>query len=235
MSKIEDYTPPEIQRFMDWLEKETGVAPTVERIVARMGSTWKVTHANERVTYVRDYYAARKGFRTSENALFLNGERIPLRSSSEEYFKLFSGVEPEPDQTKRAQVPEIDVIDSDTWRPAAVEATFHTLRRKLPGVVVGRLKDQYVVQASGSRGTVQMYFVKVGNHWASDPREPLLLVSSEGEDLTWAAEGQIDKIFSLMTGDESEATPASIPIARPRSTPGVSNSVQVRKTTVIRN
>lgn len=236
MSKIEDYTPPAVQQFVDWMAKETGVTPTVERAVHKFGSIWTATHANERVTYVRIFRSRGGRIEMDQNLLYLDGERVPLRDSSEAYFALFNDVDEKPKAKKKAEAPEVVPLEED-WRPALVDSSYRTISKRVSDTIVGMVRDRYVIQGRGPGGVFQVYFAKVGQRWEVDPVEGILFISPDGDDLTWEAGGDLMKAIALlmMGSGESPTADQYTPVGRPKQTPARATSVQVRNTAVIRN
>lgn len=234
----------------------TALAAVVENMTADLaGATvkceqlaadrWRVTAESDRVRMWADYRPLSRGRLQPKNSkLFIDGEEVPRANGYAGLMCLFrnpdgGGWE---DKSATRRVADSREVDPESAPAEVLSALRMVGARKPAGSRVALRRDDifWLVCLENERMQLAMLFAET----VMDPTRPLrdrtvcpaagtwITLSVDGIDHTDAIQGSLEKAFGVVNAHMSDAGPAAV--AREQQA-AVTNSVLVRKTTVIRN
>lgn len=233
------FVPTIVREMSSDLLQATGEQPDVEQLST---GRWRITLANERVRLTIDYRNNGRGkFVWAASTLSVDGKARPLAKNFPDFVRIFR----DPDQgegDELAELPPMPPLRDPSTAPAEVQATYGLLAAKFApagiDVAVGFDGRQWVIGIGERDNGLRCYYVRYGKRrWANSPTTPLQLVA-KGKDMTAEASGALGKAIALlaegMATPTTEAPPSSGAVGKAASG-ARTNSVEVRRATVIRN
>lgn len=121
--------------------------------------------------------------------------------------------------------------------PVIVQRSYSMIIDKLPAdavVTTGSIGDhRWVLAIDLPTSTVRIYYRQHGNRWRNDKRRPFQLIVN-GTDQTDIVGDDMDAMLQMLLGGAAAPAPTSVQsVGRPQDAKAV-NSLQVRRSTVIR-
>lgn len=235
------WRPRIVRKMQDDLERLTGQRPEVTRVAEHL---WRLSLANSRVQLTVDYRAdtVPGPGKWVASTLTVDGQSHVLANDEQHFARIFR----DPDMYAHSprlfpMPPARDVAEA----PASIRHSYTASREKLPpgwGLSLGydASRHRWVMGLTPPGGEqeqegLRWFFAPVPHGWALDVYRPLQVVR-DGEDLSEQAEGDVTAALALLVDGAVKAPPPAggPPVSAARSAPSTPNSVQVRRTTVIR-
>lgn len=219
--------PPTVQAQADILRQ--GLQRDVD--TTRVNKhTWRISAATDRVRVVTDYKLTQGGrVKWLNSTLEVDGQRRPLASNIKELAHIFNN----PDEAPVARLPPMPEATPESEAPPLTRHQYKVLLDKLGhriDIQLGRRGQQWVIGLGDGPTGLRMHCQRSsGGTW-----QMTLQVVVNGEDRTEEAGNDLSKAIALLAGILPEAPTDQPPIDKPAAAT-VTNSVLVRRTTVMRN
>jgi len=238
---IEDM-PDVVHEPYAFLLDKTDVEPVVERSgYGRM----LLTHTGERTRMTIQFRLDGRKWRWEKSRLFIDGKSVDLAKGWDMYVAIFK--DPDngrknytPEGAKKAVIPESAPVD-EKYVPGPVATELRNLRKAVekdgttvvPTVVSN--KNQYLITVDDGDSDRKIVFV-FGFENSLWRITDLVLVNARGYDVSrYVSEQELEEILREILGATKHNSQESyLPGMHQQGPQGVSNSVQVRKSTVFR-
>jgi hypothetical protein len=228
-----DYLPPSVKIVLDELLRLTGQAPQLHRVNKRL---WRITQANSRVVMTADLRQDSQGrIHWADSTLKVDGKNWPLAQSIEHFAQIFNDpshshepipIEPMPPERPISEAP---LVVQHQYRQLAGKVGSHVALK------LGKRGREWVIGLETAKNSLQLSYQQArGKVWALAGRRPIQAII-DGVDQSRAVEGSLEEALRLLSGAESSESPNTPRTTGATAAAAKTNSVAVRRATVIRN
>jgi hypothetical protein len=232
------YLPTAIQNMVDSLTHDAGQAPSVTRTSPLH---YHLELANTRVTLTITWRRSSAGkWKWKDSTLAIDGQQRAIAKSYDDFIRIWG----EPDQAdikpEPAVLPELTPLPDDADLPSVIattrDAALNRVRDKTDTTLyVARTDRGYTLAAHGPKGHIRVHYSpgRTENTWRLDPAQPFQILDADGIDQTAQFAGDLHAALASILGAPTPE-PAGTSKARNHRAAAVSNSVTVRRHSVIR-
>lgn len=236
---IEDM-PDVVHEPYAFLLDKTSVEPVVER---NGYGKMLLTHLGERTKMTIQFRLDGRKWRWERSFLWIDGERQPLAAGWDMYISIYK--DPDngrrnhvPEGAKKAKIPASQPVD-EQYLPTAVASSLKNARKAagpdstVTPTIVSSVNQYLMTVANQDSGeTVVIVFEHNGSMWyVAD----LMVINPAGYDVSFMVDpDQFDTVIARVLGSANAQDASSFVPAGGPSAAAVSNSVNVRKSTVFR-
>lgn len=237
-----DDMPSIVGEVYDYLLDKTEVEPLVERSgYGRM----LLVHRNDRVTLRVAFRLTGRTWSQAECKIFVDNERVKDNTDWPMYIAIFKDpdngrLDFTPEGAKKAKIPASREAD-EKHLPASVATILRNFRKaktKDPvkaGAEITLDQSRYLlrVHSPEDEGTIILLFKAdaTSGAWLIDE---LMMINRKGYDITESMNGPLKSQIMAMAGANSRASQVAFVPGGQRQGAAVTNSIEVRKATVVR-
>lgn len=232
------FLPHTIQCMTDRLTADTGQAPTITRTSPLH---YHLELANERVTLTITWRRNPAGkWKWKNSTLAIDGKQRAIAKDYDDFIRIWNTPNEADAKPTPTVLPALTPVPDTEELPSEITAvrdavTNRTRNTEDATVYIARTDRGYTLVADSSKGHVRIHYVtrRNGNTWWLDPHQPFQVLDEDRVDKTIEFAGDLQAALAHVFGT-SVPLPAGSPKAGGPRAAAVSNSVTVRRATVIR-
>jgi hypothetical protein len=234
----ESYLPTEIRRMSDDLTADTGQTPTITR---NGPLHYELHHANERVTLTITWRRSPAGkWKWKHSTLAIDGHLRAIAKDYVDFIRIWHAPDEADAKPAPTILPTLTPVDDSIELPSLLTVTRDTVLNRTKDVddfatYIAKTDAGYALVADGPKGHIRIHYAagRTDQTWRLDPRQPFQVLDAEGIDQTAQFGGDLEAALRAFL-DTPTAEPISTPKARGPYAAATTNSVTVRRHSVIR-
>ncbi|WP_199552635.1 hypothetical protein [Streptomyces sp. N35] len=233
------FLPRDIQIMVDDLTQDAGQAPTVTRTSPLF---FLLELAGDRVALTITWRRSSVGkWKWNNSTLAIDGQQRELAQDYDDFIRIWNTPDKAADPADPpdpAVLPQLTPLPDDTDIPRIIVNIRDTLVRRARNTAettayIAATERGYTMVADGPKGHVRLHYTCRNGTWRLDPTLPFQVIDRDGADQTSEFAGDLEAALLALFGVIVPA-PTSTPKARGPRAAAVTNSVAVRRSTVIR-